>query len=147
MHKLNFDVMCPWQGISHEKCECIWEITFERPLDYNFFMHNGYSWKRNVLSKLQRRLLLELNYVTLVLYIYVLVAVGSSGILKVKQKLGVTFNFNKQDETSLILRNFQKWQRAGPQKQIHKSSRRSFVFWAKKIIKGCFLINNLKEIQ
>ena len=28
---------------------------------------------------------------------YLLVAVGSSGILKVKQKLGVTFNFNKQD--------------------------------------------------
>ena len=26
-----------------------------------------------------------------------LVAVGSSGILKVKQKLGVTFNFDKQD--------------------------------------------------
>ena len=28
---------------------------------------------------------------------YILVAVGSSGILKAKQKLGVTFNFNKQD--------------------------------------------------
>ena len=28
---------------------------------------------------------------------YVLVAVGSSGILKAKQKLGVTFNFDKQD--------------------------------------------------
>jgi hypothetical protein len=26
-----------------------------------------------------------------------LVAVGSSGILKAKQKLGVTFNFDKQD--------------------------------------------------
>ena len=28
---------------------------------------------------------------------YLLVAVGSSGILKAKQKLGVTFNFDKQD--------------------------------------------------
>ena len=27
----------------------------------------------------------------------VIVAVGSSGILKAKQKLGVTFNFDKQD--------------------------------------------------
>ena len=31
-----------------------------------------------------------------VLCVYI-VAVGSSGILKAKQKLGVTFNFNKQD--------------------------------------------------
>ena len=30
-------------------------------------------------------------------YIPILVAVGSSGILKAKQKLGVTFNFDKQD--------------------------------------------------
>ena len=30
-----------------------------------------------------------------------LVAVGSSGILKVKQKLGVTFNFDKQDVIDL----------------------------------------------
>ena len=29
--------------------------------------------------------------------IYILDAVGSSGILKGKQKLGVTFNFDKQD--------------------------------------------------
>jgi hypothetical protein len=28
---------------------------------------------------------------------YIVVAVGLSGILKAKQKLGVTFNFNKQD--------------------------------------------------
>ena len=28
---------------------------------------------------------------------YIIDAVGSSGILKVKQKLGVTFNVNKQD--------------------------------------------------
>ena len=31
-----------------------------------------------------------------VLCVYI-VAVGSSGILKAKQKLGVTFNFDKQD--------------------------------------------------
>ena len=30
-------------------------------------------------------------------YAYLLVAVGSPGILKAKQKLGVTFNFDKQD--------------------------------------------------
>ena len=30
-------------------------------------------------------------------YLNSLVAVGSSGILKAKQKLGVTFNFDKQD--------------------------------------------------
>ena len=29
--------------------------------------------------------------------IYLVVAVGSSGILKGKQKLGVTYNFDKQD--------------------------------------------------
>ena len=29
--------------------------------------------------------------------VYKLVAVGSSGILKAKQKLGITFNFDKQD--------------------------------------------------
>ena len=31
------------------------------------------------------------------LSLYLIVAVGSSGILKVKQKLGVTFNFDEQD--------------------------------------------------
>jgi hypothetical protein len=30
-------------------------------------------------------------------YVYILVEVGSSGILKAKQKVGVTFNFDKQD--------------------------------------------------
>ena len=34
---------------------------------------------------------------TIAHYQYCLVAVGLSGILKLKQKLGVTFNFNKQD--------------------------------------------------
>ena len=37
--------------------------------------------------------------------IYVVVAVGLSGILKGKQKLGVIFN--SESKTSLILRNFQ----------------------------------------
>ena len=32
---------------------------------------------------------------------YILDAVTSSGILKAKQKLGVTFNFNKQDVIDL----------------------------------------------
>ena len=41
------------------------------------------------------------------------VAVGSSGIL----------NFDKQDVISKMA--------SGPQKQIHKNSCRSFVFWAK----------------
>ena len=57
---------------------------------------------------------------------YSLDAVGLSGILKGKQNLGVTFNFNKQD-----IIDFTKFSCAGPQKQIHKSSRRSFVFWEK----------------
>ena len=35
---------------------------------------------------------------------YILDAVTSSGILKAKQKIGVTFNFDKQD----ILQNLQK---------------------------------------
>ena len=34
-------------------------------------------------------------------YYYLLDAVGSSGILKAKQKLGVTFNFDKQDVIDL----------------------------------------------
>ena len=33
---------------------------------------------------------------------YIVVAVGLSGILKAKQKLGVTFNFNKQDVIDFI---------------------------------------------
>ena len=57
--------------------------------------------------------LLEFNFAILVFYkfsfcgsncpiyfitrTYILDAVGSSGILKAKQKLGVTFNFDKQD--------------------------------------------------
>ena len=34
---------------------------------------------------------------------YLIVAVGSSGILKAKQKLGVTFNFDKQDVIDLMI--------------------------------------------
>ena len=55
-------------------------------------------------------------------------AVTSSGILKAKQKLGVTFNFDKQDVI-----DFTKFSKMTMKKQIHKSSRRSFVFWAKKL--------------
>ena len=43
-----------------------------------------YEWVRNRANSLQPRR-------------YLVVAVGSSGILKAKQKLGVTFNFDKQD--------------------------------------------------
>ena len=60
-------------------------------------------------------------------------AVTSSGILKAKQKLGVTFNFDKQDVIDLM--KFSKM--AGPQKQIQKISHRSFVFWVKNY-KGLF---------
>ena len=35
-------------------------------------------------------------------YIYILDAVRSSGILKAKQKLGITFNFDKQDIIDLM---------------------------------------------
>ena len=39
----------------------------------------------------------RMNYLHTYILYYVLDAVGSSGILKAKQKLGVTFNFDKQD--------------------------------------------------
>ena len=42
-------------------------------------------------------LLLTLQVIKYVSYLYPIVAVGSSGILKAKQKLDVTFNFDKQD--------------------------------------------------
>ena len=42
-------------------------------------------------------------------------------------------NFQSYSKLSLILRNFQKWQCAGPQKQIQKSRHTSFVFLDKKI--------------
>ena len=60
-----------------------------------------------------------------------LVAVRSSGILKGKQKLGITFNFDKQDIIDFTKFSKMTMQCAGPQKQIHKSSRRSFVFGQK----------------
>ena len=69
-----------------------------------------------------------------------LVAVGSSGILKGKQKVGITFNFDKLDFTKFSKMTMQC---AGPQKQIHKSSRRSFE---QKNYKGCFFFSKLKEI-
>ena len=55
---------------------------------------------------------------------YILVAVTLSGILKAKQKLGVTFN------SDIARRHcFKKFSKcAGPQNQIHKSSHRFIVF-------------------
>ena len=74
------------------------------------------------------------------LYVCRIDAVGSSGISKGKQKLRVTFNFDKQDVIDLT--KIQKWQCAGPQKQIDKSSCRSFVFWAKKLYRAaCLLVS------
>jgi hypothetical protein len=60
---------------------------------------------------------------------YILVAVGSSGILKAKQKLGVTFNFDKQDVIDFM--RFSKMTMCRASEKIQKSSHRSFVFWAK----------------
>ncbi len=37
------------------------------------------------------------DFSIMTLGVFIKVAVGSSGILKAKQKLGVTFNFDKQD--------------------------------------------------
>ena len=57
--------------------------------------------------------------------------VGTSEILKVKQKLGVTFNFDKQDINDFykIFKNVQVLR----SKLIKVVVRRSFVFWAKKL--------------
>ena len=55
--------------------------------------------------------------------VYLIDAVRSSGILKVKQKLGVTFNFDKQDVIDFM--KFSKMTMhdcAGPEKLIYKSS-------------------------
>mgnify|MGYP001210379220 CR=1 FL=1 len=76
----------------------------------------------------------KLRSVTSFSYEFFLDAVTSSGILKAKQKLGVTFNFDKQDVIDLT--KFSKM----TQKQIQKNSRRSFVFWAKNY-KGLFFLS------
>ena len=49
-------------------------------------------------------------------------------------KVRCNFQFDKQDVI-----DFTKFSSmTGPQKQIHKSSCRSFVFWAKKLQKAAF---------
>ena len=77
-----------------------------------------------------------------------LVAITLSGILFAKQKLGVTFNSDKQDVIFEMFKNDNLC--AGPQKQIYKSNNKSsHCFLGKKFIKGCFflsLICKLKEI-
>ena len=50
-----------------------------------------------ILGLVHTKLFVLFMYMLTMQCTYVLVAVRSSGILKVKQKLGVTFNFDKQD--------------------------------------------------
>jgi hypothetical protein len=117
---LNLSIL-PFLSLSH----CLYVYLYKEWWHFHKFAHTHYT-QTPTLNR-PKTLKISLDITSL----YVLVAVGSSGILKAKQKLGVTFNFDKQDV--IDFRNFQKWQCAGPQKQIHKSSRRSFVFWAKKL--------------
>ena len=71
---------------------------------------------------------------SLILLSHLLVAVGSTGILKAKQKVGVTFNFGKQDIIDFTKFSKMTMCRASlPQKQIKKSSHGSFVLGAKKL--------------
>jgi len=75
---------------------------------------------------------------------YLLDVVGSSRILKAKQKLVVTFNFDKQEVIDLT--KFSKMTMCRASEANQESSPRSFVFWAKKNIKAYFLISKLKKI-
>ena len=75
---------------------------------------------------------------------YVLDAATSSGILKVKQKLGVTFNFDKQDVIDLTKISKMTMCRASEANSEKQSQ--ILCFWSKKIIKGCSFISKLKEI-
>ena len=75
---------------------------------------------------------MEVSFFVALFQVYLLDAVTSSGNLKAKQKLGVTFNFDEQDVIDL--------------KQIQKNSRTSFVFLAKNYKGLVFFISKLKEI-
>ena len=62
--------------------------------------------------------------------LYYLFAVGLSGILKGEQKLGVTFNSNKQDV--IDFKKFSKLKMCRVlEAKVHKS--RFIVFWAKTL--------------
>ena len=75
---------------------------------------------------------------------YILDAVTSSGILKAKQKLGVTFNFDKYDVIDLTKISKMTMCRASEANSEKQSQ--ILCFLGKKIIKGCFFIGKLKEI-
>ena len=66
--------------------------------------------------------------------------VGSSGILKVKQKLGVTFHFDKQDVVDFIKISKNLMCKTSEAVVLH----RSFVLWEKNYIE-LFFISKLKE--
>ena len=68
---------------------------------------------------------------------YILVAVGSSGILKLKQKQGVTFNFNKQDVI-----DFMRFSKMTICRTSEANSEKK-LFLGKNNIKGCFFISKL----
>ena len=76
-----------------------------------------------------------------------LVAVTSSGILKAKQKLGVTFNFDKQE--SARRHWFNEIFKNDNVQGLRSKFRKIVVdplFFGQRIIKGCFFISKLKEI-
>ena len=68
---------------------------------------------------------------------YIADAVTSSGFLKALQKLGVTFNFDKQDIIDLT--KFSKMTMCRASEANQKNSHRSFVFWAKHCKGAVFL--------
>ena len=88
----------------------------------------------------------QFSYVkkSMIYHICIVDAVTSSRILKAKQKLGITLNFDKHfviDFTKISNMTIY----AVPQKQIHKSSHRSIV-WGQKDYKGLLFFSKLKKI-
>ena len=76
------------------KLECLFFSCFMQSLWWGKLGHQGaICWLKKELSMVH-----SIFFLGIKLFCFSrLVAVGSSGILKAKQKLGVTFNFNKQD--------------------------------------------------
>ena len=70
---------------------------------------------------------------------YRVVAVTSSGILKAKQKLGVTFNFDKQDVMDLT-----KFSKNDNVQGLRSKFRKVLIdplFFGQKIYKGLFFLS------
>ena len=67
-----------------------------------------------------------------------------SGILKAKQKIGVTFNFDKQDVID-FMKLFKNDNVQGLRSKFIKVVVDP-LFFGQKNIKGCFFISKLKEI-